>query len=151
MLIIRIWRFLLMLKRRARGHSSQDIKSTPPGALAVKCPACPRPRENLPPGVSSVPRQEKYVPNIVYPVESSLSHIKYRWLYRLHIAMDANFRLKNRLRSSTKADPGLITGLAYFVNDEKYTEHLLKYVNEEEVRYFLNWATPNAALMPSLR
>lgn len=47
--------------------------------------------------------------------------------------MDANFRLKNRLRSSSRKDPGLVTGLAYFVNDDMYREHILKYIDEEEV------------------
>lgn len=58
--------------------------------------------------------------------------------------MDANFRLKNRLRSSSKQDPGLITGLAYFVDDDKYAEHLLKYVTEEEVRTPINFFNPDA-------
>ena len=47
--------------------------------------------------------------------------------------MDANFRLKNRLRSSSRKDPGLLTGLAYFVDDEMYREHVLKHADEEEV------------------
>lgn len=47
--------------------------------------------------------------------------------------MDANFRLKNRLRSNSKADPGLGTGWAYFVPEEAYREHILKYVTQEEV------------------
>lgn len=59
-----------------------------------------------------------------------------RWLYRLILAMDANFRLKNRLRSNSKADPGLGTGWAYFVPEEAYREHILKYVTQEEVRFF---------------
>lgn len=56
------------------------------------------------------------------------------WMYRLILAMDANFRLKNRLRTSSKADPGLGTGWAYFVPEEEYREHILKYVTQEEVR-----------------
>lgn len=49
--------------------------------------------------------------------------------------MDANFRLKNRLRSNSKADPGLGTGWAYFVPEEAYREHILKYVTQEEVHF----------------
>lgn len=48
--------------------------------------------------------------------------------------MDANFRLKNRLRSNSKVDPGLGTGWAYFVPEEAYREHVLKYATQEEVR-----------------
>lgn len=47
--------------------------------------------------------------------------------------MDANFRLKNRLRANTRADPSLGSGWAYFVNDEEYREHIMKYVTQEEV------------------
>lgn len=59
MLVIRIWRFLLMLKRRARGHSREGIQGTSGGELAVKCPACPRPAVNLHPGFRSVPSPQK--------------------------------------------------------------------------------------------
>lgn len=47
--------------------------------------------------------------------------------------MDANFRLKNRLRSSDTADPGLHTGLAYFVPNEEYKSHILKHVSQKDV------------------
>lgn len=48
--------------------------------------------------------------------------------------MDANFRLKNRLRTSSKTDPGLGTGWAYFVPEEGYKQHVLKHATQEEVR-----------------
>lgn len=51
--------------------------------------------------------------------------------------MDANFRLKNRLRTSCRTDPSLGTGWAYFVPEEEYWEHILKYVTQEEVRLIL--------------
>lgn len=51
--------------------------------------------------------------------------------------MDANFRLKNRLRGNSKNDPGLGTGWAYFVEDAEYAEHILKFVDQEEVRLYL--------------
>lgn len=49
--------------------------------------------------------------------------------------MDANFRLKNRLRTSSRLDPGLGTGWAYFVPEQEYAAHILKYVTQEEVRF----------------
>lgn len=58
-------------------------------------------------------------------------------MYRLILAMDANFRLKNRLRTSSRTDPGLGTGWAYFVPEEEYREHILQYVTQEEVRLIL--------------
>lgn len=58
----------------------------------------------------------------------------FRWLFRLVLAMDANFRLKNRLRPRSRTDPGLGTGWAYFVEDDEYRDHILQYVTQEEVR-----------------
>lgn len=48
--------------------------------------------------------------------------------------MDANFRLKNRLRSSVRGDPSLGSGWAYFVNDGEYRDHIMQYATQEEVR-----------------
>ena len=57
----------------------------------------------------------------------------YRFLYLLIIAMDANFRLKNLMRSSNAKDPGLHTGMAYFPTDQPYREHVLKYASQKDV------------------
>lgn len=57
-----------------------------------------------------------------------------RFLYSLIIAMDANFRLKNRARSSDVLDPGLHTGLAYFVENGPYNQHVLQFAMQEDVR-----------------
>jgi hypothetical protein len=56
--------------------------------------------------------------------------------------MDANFRLKNRMRSTEAADPGLHTGLAYLVENEPYIEHVSKYASQKDVSdsIFLNIA-----------
>lgn len=49
--------------------------------------------------------------------------------------MDVNFRLKNRARSSTTADPGLHTGLAYFVPEKPYAEHILRNASQTDVGF----------------
>lgn len=49
------------------------------------------------------------------------------------IAIDANFRLKRRAVSSYTRDPGLTNGHRYFVEDEAYREHILKYADETDV------------------
>lgn len=54
----------------------------------------------------------------------------------LLIAIDANFRLKNLYRSSDIADPGLHTGLAYFVEDGPYREHYQTFVSQKDVSMF---------------
>lgn len=48
--------------------------------------------------------------------------------------MDANFRLKNLMRSSISKDPGLHTGFAFFPEDGPYRKHILKYASQKDVR-----------------
>lgn len=60
------------------------------------------------------------------------------WLYRVILALDANFRLSNKSRSSEERDPNLTDGRAYMAPWEDYAEHLLNTNKElaEPVRYF---------------
>lgn len=57
----------------------------------------------------------------------------YSWLYALTLGMDANFRLKSRLRGPVARDPSLGPGLAYFVEYGPYVEFIRDYIDEEEV------------------
>lgn len=58
-----------------------------------------------------------------------------RWLYRVFLALDANFRLKRKNVSSEEDDPALGDGWAYFVKECTYKEYLSKWVGEvQEVR-----------------
>jgi hypothetical protein len=52
----------------------------------------------------------------------------------LIVALDACFRLKRRIVSSEKKDPGLGTGWGYFVEDEPYRKYLLTVTDQDEVR-----------------
>jgi hypothetical protein len=52
----------------------------------------------------------------------------------LIVAMDANFRLKSRLRGSINREPTLGLGWSYFVNNGPYTDFIKDYVDEDEVR-----------------
>ena len=56
-----------------------------------------------------------------------------RYIYTMILAIDANFRLKRRAVSSNERDPALGSGWGYFVSDEPYREHVLKYANQEDV------------------
>ncbi|KAJ7828475.1 hypothetical protein B0H14DRAFT_3466313 [Mycena olivaceomarginata] len=58
---------------------------------------------------------------------------KYQFLYMLCIAVDANFRLKNRIRTNEIDDPSLGPGWGYWVEASRYRKHLRKYVNETEI------------------
>ncbi|EMD37240.1 hypothetical protein CERSUDRAFT_29195, partial [Gelatoporia subvermispora B] len=103
--IMRKWRYLKFLKRGGRGHEPGGAAATGPGELALLCPACPHPGKNLPLDWENAPPWKK-------------------WLYRLFIGIDGNFRLKRRKVSSTSVDPCLTNGQAYFVEDEGYKSHI---------------------------
>ncbi len=49
------------------------------------------------------------------------------WLYRLYLAIDANFRLKRKKVSSHAVDPSFNKGCAYFVEHAAYKAHLDKW------------------------
>jgi len=51
----------------------------------------------------------------------------------LLLAMDANFKLKNRLRSNEHEDPPLGAGWGHLVDEGPYKEHLRSYVSEKDV------------------
>ncbi|KAJ8473473.1 hypothetical protein ONZ45_g16285 [Pleurotus djamor] len=105
--------FLKRMKRAGRGHAATLLCGTLHGQCAVPCWACPHSDRNLPRGWEDVPVDEKY-------------------LYMLILAMDANFRLKNRIRANEVSDQPLGSGWGYFVEDQGYRTHLASYVTETD-------------------
>ncbi|KAF7297055.1 CxC2 domain-containing protein [Mycena indigotica] len=57
----RQYSYLKMMKRGGRGHEANGIVTTPPGALAVRCWACPDASRNLPSGWDKVPESKAYL------------------------------------------------------------------------------------------
>ena len=55
----------------------------------------------------------------------------YRWLYSLFLAVDANFRLK--LKDRNIKDPEIGSGWAYFVEHNRYIEHVSQRTDDVEV------------------
>ncbi|KAF7311271.1 CxC2 domain-containing protein [Mycena kentingensis (nom. inval.)] len=110
----RQWAFLSRLKRTGRAHVAGDLQQTPLGACAVRCWACPQEDRNLPP-------------------DWRLADPKYRFLYMLILTVDANFRLKNRLRANEISDTPLGPGWAYWVEPKAYNEHVKNYVSETDM------------------
>ncbi|THU93967.1 hypothetical protein K435DRAFT_669246, partial [Dendrothele bispora CBS 962.96] len=108
------WRHLKMLKRAGRGHSPGGVAGTGLGELALLCPACPHAGKNLPDDWKDV------APELAF-------------LYFMFLAIDANFRLRNRIVSNHYRSPTLGDGWAYMVPSEPYKEHLAKHTNEEDV------------------
>ncbi|TFK60790.1 hypothetical protein BDN72DRAFT_778956, partial [Pluteus cervinus] len=110
--MVREYRHIKALKRARRGHHEAGAEGTGKGECAVLCPACPQPGLNLPPEWEKLPLEK-------------------RWIYRLFLAIDANFRLKRRAISSESADPSLNKGWAYFVEQEAYAEHLSVHASDK--------------------
>ncbi|KAJ7791307.1 hypothetical protein B0H14DRAFT_3500651 [Mycena olivaceomarginata] len=59
--ICRAYRHVMMLKRMGRGHDPGGAKATKSGALAVLCPACPRPGINLPEDWEEVSKEDRFI------------------------------------------------------------------------------------------
>ena len=68
----------------------------------------------------------------------------------LILAMDANFWLKNRMRTNDRKDPELGPGWAYFVASGPYKNHIKNYVSEEDVSvisYMRKWSATYARII----
>ncbi|PBK91180.1 hypothetical protein ARMGADRAFT_1031872 [Armillaria gallica] len=96
------WCHLKLLERFGQEHTVDGVASIPEGALALCCPVCPQPDENMPEGWQDAAKEDQY-------------------LHQPIIAVDANFCLKNLHKSTQECDPKLHTGQAYFVEHEKCT------------------------------
>ncbi|KAJ7264739.1 hypothetical protein C8J57DRAFT_1450655 [Mycena rebaudengoi] len=112
--VTRQWAFSHRAKRRGRGHSPTGVKGTRLRELGVDCWTCPQDGKNLLEGWRDVDP-------------------KYKFLYMLLLAMDANFKLKNRMRPNEIDDPPLGPGWGYFVEPESYRRHLKTYVPEKDI------------------
>ncbi|KAK0463400.1 hypothetical protein IW261DRAFT_1554106 [Armillaria novae-zelandiae] len=113
--VMREWRHICALKRFGHGHEPSGIQGTKQGELALRCPACPQPSINLPPDWRK--------------------NLAAHWLYRLFLAIDANFWLCRLNVSSNESDPGLNAGYAYFIEETAFCSHLAafgKVIPEEE-------------------
>ncbi|KAJ7456847.1 hypothetical protein B0H11DRAFT_2243727 [Mycena galericulata] len=110
----RQYAFLQRARRAGHGHDAAGLEATKLGELMVVCWACPYDGRNLPPDWRDVDP-------------------KYKFLYMLMVALDANFKLKNRLRANERFDPPLGPGWGAFVEPSEYKEHLRNYVGENDI------------------
>ncbi|KAF7965306.1 hypothetical protein HWV62_44514 [Athelia sp. TMB] len=113
MLAVREWRHLKLLKRAGRTYDPLGVINTPPGSLAIICRACPQPGLNL-------------------PLDWDTRDTSKRWLYMLTLAMDANFRLRSKIRG-TQSDPHLSPGWAYFVAPAPYGAFVAGYADDDDI------------------
>ncbi|KAF7974955.1 hypothetical protein HWV62_10677 [Athelia sp. TMB] len=113
MLMVREWRHLKMLKRAGRAYDPAGVANTPPGSLAILCRACPVPGMNLPPFWDTADPSRA-------------------WLYMLTVGMDANYRLRSKVRG-INVDPHLSPGWGYFVKPGPYGEFVADYADDEDI------------------
>ncbi|KAJ7184066.1 hypothetical protein C8R46DRAFT_1208297 [Mycena filopes] len=112
--ISRQWGFIQRARRAGRAHDAAKLEATKLGEMMVICWACPHDGRNLPPDWRDI-------------------DLKYRFLYMLILALDANFKLKNRIRANERYDPSLGPGWGAFVEPTGYKEHLKNYVGENDI------------------
>ncbi|KAJ7840769.1 hypothetical protein B0H13DRAFT_2366052 [Mycena leptocephala] len=67
------------------------------------------------------------------PAGVDVTKLALRFLYMLILALDANFKLRNRLRNNEINDPSLGPGWGAFVEPTAYKEHLKSYVAEKDI------------------
>ncbi|KAJ7058604.1 hypothetical protein C8F01DRAFT_990484 [Mycena amicta] len=108
------YQFLKRAKRAGVAHDMAKMEEVKPGGIVVPCWTCPQDGFNLPEGWSTCDPGDEY-------------------LYTLMLALDANFRLKNRIRKNKKKDPSLGPGWGCLVESEEYKDHLRDYVAESDV------------------
>ncbi|KAJ7917013.1 hypothetical protein B0H13DRAFT_2231523 [Mycena leptocephala] len=110
----RQWAFLQRLRRTRRGHDPEGLSATKAGESMVICWACPYDGRNLPSGWRDVEEKSRYI-------------------YKLILAIDANFKMKNRIRVNERYDPSLGPGWGAFVEPTGYRSHLKKYIAEKDI------------------
>ncbi|KAJ7715461.1 hypothetical protein B0H16DRAFT_1667065 [Mycena metata] len=110
----RQWAHLMRLMRTGGGHNRAGVAATGKGATGLLCWPCPHDEKNIPKDWRDVAPEFKF-------------------LYMLILAMDANFRLKNRMRKNERDDPTFGPGWGYMVAERRYKKHLRKYVAEKDV------------------
>ncbi|KAJ7105451.1 hypothetical protein C8R43DRAFT_1140778 [Mycena crocata] len=110
----RQWAFILRVKRTGGAHNPNGVADIKTGEIAVVCWVCPYDDRNLPAGWRDV-------------------EPRFRFLYMLLLAVDANFKLKNRMRPNEIDDPSLGPGLGYWVEPRRYRKHIRKYTAEKDI------------------
>ncbi|KAJ7740829.1 hypothetical protein B0H16DRAFT_1728845 [Mycena metata] len=101
-------------ERSGQAHNAAGLVATKSGATLPTCWGCPYDGWNLAVNWRDVDP-------------------KYGYLDRSILALDANFKLKNRIRPNEHEDPPLGPGWGAWVDPARYKEHLKKYIAENDV------------------
>ncbi|KAK0472592.1 hypothetical protein IW261DRAFT_1424182 [Armillaria novae-zelandiae] len=98
------WSFIHLLKQAGIRNNAGGWKVAEPVSCMVDCLACPHPGVNIP-----------------VKVDPDLPDA---WEDTLFVGVDANFKLERFEVSSEEKDPGLGSGLGYFVDTTSFKNHL---------------------------
>ncbi|KAJ7106120.1 hypothetical protein C8R43DRAFT_963449 [Mycena crocata] len=112
--MVRQWAFLNRLMRAGVAQNAGGIADVKARDTAQDCWTCPHDGKNI-------------------PVDWREVAPEFRFLYMLILAMDANFRMKSRLRKNARMDNPLGPGLGYLVEGEPYADFLKDYIGEKDV------------------
>ncbi|KAL1750322.1 hypothetical protein FB107DRAFT_224085 [Schizophyllum commune] len=100
----------LRLKRAGCSLVPDGVTQLKAAQLAIRCWACPRKGYNMPEGWDMLDDEEKYRFDTI-------------------LAMDANFRMKNRVRRNERTDCAFGDGKGLFVETAPYKEHIANYIS----------------------
>ncbi|KAJ7123325.1 hypothetical protein C8R46DRAFT_1238052 [Mycena filopes] len=106
--IARQWVFIQRVRRAGRAHDAAMLDATTLGELMVICWRA-------------------------HTTGETYRRIGAIFLYMLILALDTNFKLKNRIRANERHDPSLGPGWGAFVEPTAYKEHLRNYVGETDI------------------
>ena len=120
----------MALKWASHGHDPAGVANTPAGSIAVECPACPHPGQNLPKGWELV-KSLLYVFGIFSYMLVTHVTIFFRYLYILYVLVNANFKLKGKEWGLKDID--LLPGWGTYVDEPAYQAFFSNYVDQPEV------------------
>ncbi|KAJ7054003.1 hypothetical protein C8F01DRAFT_1260221 [Mycena amicta] len=109
------------------------LGSTPPYGKAIRLPETGETRGSGPPARRVEREGRGGEQDFNLPADWDKCSPDDEFLYALMLALDANFRLKNRIRANERQDPSLGPGWGCFVDDGPYKDHLRNYVVEEDI------------------
>ncbi|KAJ7156589.1 hypothetical protein C8R43DRAFT_1125776 [Mycena crocata] len=125
---------LLLQGGQVTVYDSMGVVGIKPGALAIVCPACPRPGVNLDDDWDDVSEEDMH-------------------LYTWYLALDTCFRLKRCLVSNELRDAPLASGSAYMLVDPPFREYLLSITDQKErfgrfanTKFWRGYATTGVAM-----
>lgn len=135
----RIWRYLAAHRRSGQAHHIDTyFPNRQPGSMCVICPTCPEEGFNMDPlWRNRIPAERCVFPSRRFLGPSKLKAIR-RYVDRLLIGLDGNFRLQRKSKREDPNDRALASDRAYFADADKLKAYLLTVEDEPPVKSHLD-------------